>query len=83
MDVKFNITAANELLSQMNFYCSGIVRETSELLKLMGTSESWNDNQHRAFDNNIKELAQDLNCALALNSEYMRTFQQRINELKG
>lgn len=83
MDIKFNASAAEQLITQMDFYCSGIVRETRDLLNIVEDTKLWSDNQKQAFQNNIKALAQDLNKALSLESDYMRTFKQRVNELRG
>lgn len=82
MDVKFDTGAAERLIRQMDRYCSGIQKETRELLAIMKKPGEWKDNQMRAFQMNIHEIAKDLNQALALESEYMRTFYQRIMELK-
>lgn len=83
MDIKFDAKEAEKLIKQMNGYCLGIVMEARELLNIVGNSDEWNDNQAKAFQNNIEELAKDLNKALALESEYMRTFDQRVKELRG
>lgn len=82
MDVIFDAVAAENLIRQMDKYCSGIQKEAKDLLAVMKYAEKWQDNQMKAFQNNIRELAKDLNKALSLESEYMRTFQQRINELR-
>ena len=83
MDVKFNAAAAEQLIQQMGIYCSGIQNETRDVLDVLKNSGEWNDNQMRAFQNNMAELAKELNKALSLESEYMRTFYQRVNELRG
>ena len=83
MDVKFDANAAERLLWQMDKYCSGIQRETRELKSVLKNSGEWQDNQMRAFQTNIDELAKDLNQALTLESEYMRTYYQRVMELRG
>ena len=38
MDVRFNADAAERLLQQMDVYCSGIQKETKELLATIGLS---------------------------------------------
>ena len=83
MDIKFDAQAAEELISQMDAYCSGIVKETRDLLGIMKEGNGWKDRQKSAFQNNVDALAQDLNKALSLESEYMRTFHQRVTELRG
>jgi len=83
MDVRFNADAAERLLQQMDVYCSGIQKETKELLATLKSSSDWDDNQMKAFHANITELAKDLNKALMLEGEYMRTYYQRVKELRG
>ena len=83
MDIKFDAQAAEVLLRQMDIYCSGIQKETKELLAILKNSGQWNDNQMKAFQTNITEIAKDLNQALILEGDYMRTYYQRVQELRG
>ena len=83
MDIKFNAEAAEQLLQQMDKYCTGILKEAKELLAILKTTENWNDNQMKAFQANICEIAKDLNQTLALESDYMSTYYQRVQELRG
>ncbi len=83
MDIKFDASAAEQLLVQMDTYCRGIQKETKDLLAMMKDSGQWNDNQEKAFRSNITEIAKDLNQALRLEGEYMRTYHQRVQELRG
>ena len=83
MDIKFDAQAAEQLLLQMDIYCSGIQKETKELLAILKNSGQWNDNQMKAFQTNITEIAKDLNQALILEGDYMRTYYQRVQELRG
>ena len=83
MDIKFDAAAAEQLIRQMSRYCQGIVDETRALLSITDSSSTWNDNQSVAFKNNMTELAKDLNKALSMESEYIRTFHQRVTELRG
>lgn len=83
MDVRFDAGAAERLIQQMDKYCSGIQKETMELLAVLKDPGEWQDNQMRAFQINISELAKELDQALALESEYMRTYHQRVMELRG
>ena len=83
MDIKFDAPAAERLLQNMDKYCSGIQKETKDLLAIMKSSGLWNDNQMKAFQANITEIAKDLNQALILEGEYMRTYYQRVQELRG
>lgn len=81
MDIKFDAVAAERLIWQLDKYCSGIQKETKELLLVMRTPEGWNDNQMQTFQLTINEIAKDLNQVLMLESEYMRTYYQRVREL--
>ena len=83
MGVKFDLEAAEQLISQMSFYCSGIVREAKGLLDILKDSGEWDDLQKRVFEYNMQALASDLNQALSLESEYLNTFAQRVNELRS
>ena len=82
MDIKFDAAAAEQLLRQMDIYCSGIMKETKALLAVLRTPGQWNDNQSKAFQANITSIAKDLNQALALEGDYMRTYYQRVQELR-
>ena len=82
MDVRFDSVAAEQLLKQMNIYCTGIVDETKHLLMIVNESYEWEDNQMKSFRNNMTALAGDLEKILKFESEYMNTFGQRIQELK-
>ena len=83
MDVIFDVHAAEELIQQMKTYCSGIVKETKDLMTVMNKGDGWKDRQRKAFQNNVDALAHELDQALMLESEYIRTFQERVNELRG
>ncbi len=83
MDIKFNAQEAERLLQQMDIYCSGIQKETKDLLAILKNSGQWDDNQMKAFQVNVTEIAKDLNQALILEGDYMRTYYQRVQELRG
>ncbi len=83
METKFDANAAEVLLQEMNKYCLGIQKETRAILETVNLLDNWNDNQKKAFQNNINELAKDLNKTLSFESEYMKVFYERIIELKG
>lgn len=83
MDVKFDANAALSLLKQMDKYCSSIVKETRNLMTVVNNSGDWQDTQSQAFQENIIDIAKDLDRVLALESEYMRTYDRRIKELVG
>lgn len=82
MDIKFDVKAAERLLQEMDKYCSAVQKGARDILSLMDKNNKWQDNQSRAFQANIHEIAKDLEQALRLESEYMRTYKQRVNELK-
>ena len=83
MDIKFDAAAAEQLIKQMDKYCRGVQKETRDLLDIMKNSSGWNDNQKKAFESNINELAGDLNQALRMEADYMKTYDQRVRELRG
>ena len=83
MEIKFDSGAAEWLIAQMDKYCNGIVYEARSLLEILNNSGEWDDLQKKAFQSNLQVLAQDLNKALRLESEYMNTFSQRVKELRG
>ncbi len=83
MDIKFDADAAEQLIKQMDKYCRGVQKETKDLLDAVRSSGGWDDYQKKAFESNIIELAGDLNQALSLEADYMRTFDQRVRELRG
>ena len=83
MDIKFDAAAAEQLIKQMDKYCRGVQEETRDLLDIMKSSGGWNDNQKKAFESNINELAGDLNQALRMEADYMKTYDQRVRELRG
>ena len=83
MDIKFDVVAAEQLIKQMDIYCRGVQKETRDLLDIMKSSGGWDDNQKKAFDSNINELAAELNQALRMEADYMKTYDQRVRELRG
>ena len=82
MDVIFDAAAAEALIRQMDQYCLSIQKDARDLIDILRNPAGWQDNQLRAFQENINELAKNLNQALSLESEYMRTFHQRVQELR-
>lgn len=83
MDIRFDASEAEKLLKEMKKYCSGIQKEARDLLAVLDSQKGWQDNQMIAFQANINELARDLNLALSIESDYMRTFYLRIMELRS
>lgn len=82
MDILFNAEAAGQLLIQMDKYCAGIQKETQDLLVILKDHGKWNDDQTRAFQANMMEMAKDLDKMLAIEGDYMRTYYERIQELR-
>lgn len=83
MDIEFDAAAAERLILQMDKYCTGVQKETRELRAVLKDPNRWQDNQGQAFRANITEITKELNQALKLESEYIRTFYQRVMELRG
>lgn len=81
MDDKFNSAAACQLIRDMDRYCQGVQKEARELLDIVGNPGGWSDGQMVVFRKNVNEIAIELNQVLKLESEYMRTFYQRVREL--
>lgn len=83
MGIKFDANAAELLLKSMGSYCINIQKAGNELVSILNDTGTWSDPQNKAFKKNVDQLIHDLNEALILQSEYMDTFSQRINELRG
>ena len=83
MDVKFDSQSATNLIKQMDKYCTSIINDTKEISRIVDLLNGWNDDQRDAFVENLNELKKDLNVALKLEIDYMKTFEQRVNELRG
>lgn len=83
MEIMFDAAAAEKLIQQMDRYCSGVQKETRALLDVLKNPGDWQDNQMRAFQTNMNELAKDLQQALVLEGDYLRTFDERVKELRG
>lgn len=83
MDVRFDSKAAMELIKQMDKYCSSIISDTKEITRIVSSSSGWDDNQRDAFEANLNSLKSDLNIALKMEIDYMKTYEQRVNELRG
>ncbi len=82
MDIKFDSVAAARLISQMSNYCIGIQKEYRDLVAISSELKTWDDKQAKAFRENMNAIAIDLDKVLKLESDYMNTFNQRINELR-
>ena len=82
MEIKFDSNAARQLIVDMDRYCREIQKEARALLDLTKQTRGWNDDQSRAFKGTVDEIIEDLEKALKSESEYMRTFRQRVRELE-
>lgn len=83
MNIKFDSTTAEYLISQMDNYCQCMQKEASDLLDILEFSGKWDDLQARAFHDNIMEISANLVQAMKLESDYMNVFQERVNELRS
>ena len=83
MDVKFDLQSATQLIKQMDKYCSSIINDTKEISRIVNSLNGWDDNQRDAFETNLKYLKTDLNIALKMEIDYMKTYEQRVKELRG
>lgn len=83
MDVRFDSKAAMELIRQMDKYCSDIIIDMKEISRIVSSTSEWHDNQRDAFEVNLNSLKSDLNIALNMEIEYKKTYEQRVNELRG
>ncbi len=83
MDVKFDLQSATQLIKQMDKYCSSIINDTKEISRIVNSLNGWDDNQRDAFETNLKYLKEDLNIALKMEIDYMKTYEQRVKELRG
>ena len=82
-EIKFDAGTAEQMISEMNAYCIGIQKETRDVLSIMTLKETWNDRQAKAFEANISSIAKDLNLALRHEGDYLRIYNQRVQELRG
>jgi hypothetical protein len=83
MDFKFDANAAEYLIKRMNKCCSTISKESKNLQRIISDNVKWNDNQKRAFCNNITALGIDLDETVSLEQEYIEYYEQKVNELRG
>ena len=83
MDVKFNADAAEKLIDSMDQYCLKIHAAAVDSLDILNYSDKWCDSRKDIFQRNINEVCEDLQKALILESEYMKIFIEKVNELRG
>lgn len=83
MDVRFDATTAQMLIESMCTYCSSIQRDAKDVLKLIDSGKGWNDLQYQTFCEAVNQICIDLDKTLKLESEYLTTFQERVNELRS
>lgn len=83
MDILFDKLVAVQLMSKINGCCNSMVKDTRELMTLLKQADTWNDYQKQAFESNVIEIAKDLNQALKQEDEYIKTYNQRVQELGG
>lgn len=83
MAVRFDAHAAEAMIERINNSCSEIEREAYNMMEIVQGIGGWDDDQKQAFINSIHVIAEDLNKVLALESDYMRLYDQRVRELMG
>ena len=83
MEVKFDSNAAQSLIKSIDGYCTSIQKDAIDTLNITKSINDWNDPQFRSFCESIDRLFEDLEKNLQLESEYLRIFQSRVNELRG
>ncbi len=82
-EIRFDAGAAERMISEMNTYCTGVQKETRDILSILNSADTWNDRQTKAFHANMSEIAKDLNQALRHEGDYMRAYHRRVQELRG
>lgn len=82
-EIRFDAGAAERLISEMNEYCTGVQKETRDILSILNSADTWNDRQAKAFQINMSEIGKDLNQALRHEGDYMKLYYQRVQELRG
>lgn len=82
MDVRFDVENAEKLIEAMCTYCSSIQKDAKDTLRLIDSLKGWDDKQFEYFVDSIKIICLDLDKALKLESNYLNTFQERVNELR-
>jgi len=80
---KFDIEAAKEMIEQMKQYCYSIQDNGVKLYNLPQNYPEWNDPQTDSFGRSMDELVNQLNRILTFQSEYLNTYNQRVEELTG
>lgn len=82
MDIKYDATVAEKMVSDMSSYCAVIQEEALSLMQITNTS-NWKDSQFKAFCEKVNLLVADLDSALRCQSDYMNIYIDKINELRG
>ena len=81
-EIRFNASAAEKLVQEMDAYCQSMSREGSEILDLLEGAGEWDDKQSQVFSEYIMEISKMLVEALGNYSTYMDIFSKRIAELR-
>lgn len=82
MEVRFDAKVAQTLIESMSTYCTSIQKDAREILQLIDSGKEWDDPQFQTFCNSIHLMCNDLDKTLKLESEYLTTFQERVDELR-
>ena len=83
MDVRFDAMAAQTLIESMCTYCTSIQKDAKDVLRLIDSGKEWKDPQFQNFSEAVHQICSDLDKTLKLESDYLNTFQARVDELRG
>ena len=83
MEIKFDARIAQTLIESMRIYCTSIQRDAKDILMLIDSGKEWNDPQFVKFREAIYQICSDLEKTLKLESDYLMTFQSKVDELRS
>ena len=81
MGILFDAKTAEKLIEAMCTYCLSIQRDAKDVMKLVDSGKEWNDPQFQVFSEAIRQICCDLDKTLKLESDYLTTFQEIVNQL--
>ena len=82
MSLVYDSVTAEKLLRNMNTFCENIKKDVLDLMSLSNQSVNWRDSQNKRFNNNITDIAKDIQTAFNYENEYKRVFGEKIRELR-
>lgn len=83
MEVKYEISEAKRLITNIQENCSLIGENAGKLLDLMDSSGMWDDKSFIEFKTGINQIFQNLQDNMNSELDCMEEFQRCINELRG